>query len=62
MDIIKTIIQYKYDIVLLALFMLITLIFFTLFQSYIDKNIDTLDESITTKKVHDELVISSVYS
>ena len=62
MDIIETIIQYRYDIVLLALFMLITLIFFTLFQSYIDKNMDTIDETITTKKVHDELVISSVYS
>lgn len=62
MNCIDTILLYKYDIILLSLFMFIALIFFIVFDSYITKDTDEIDNSITTKKVHDELVISSVYS
>jgi len=62
MNSIETLIKYKYDSILLSLVMLIALIFFTLFQSYMNKDLDTIDESIPTKTVHDKLVISSVTS
>lgn len=57
-----TIKKYKLDIILLALFMFIILIFTTIFGSQTSIIQQEIASNLETKEVHDKLVISSVNS
>lgn len=55
-------IKHKYDIILLSLFMLIVLIFYTIFGSQVSEIQSEINQDIQTQKIHDKLIVSSVYS